>query len=158
VQEETVLQHVIRSDRVRERYLKEANGKLPLNTDNVKGHIILTLLIVLSTALDGATDPTKPVKALRTVKHERLLRKLDETRQIALRRSGARGWDARKVLIATEEEVKASEEKLNEDLSDIEATVLSRETKEAAEMLADIQTALELVSVISVNGWLYTTY
>jgi hypothetical protein len=81
------------------------------------------------------------------VRHERLLRRLDEAHQIALRRSGARGSKARKTLIATEEEVKVSEGQLNEDLSEMEVSALSQETKEAAEMLADVQTALEMVSI-----------
>jgi ATP-binding cassette subfamily F protein 3 len=81
------------------------------------------------------------------VLHERLLRKLDEARLIATRRSGARGLKARKLLIATEEEVKISEERLNEDLSTIEASVLSEDTKLAAETLADVQTSLEMVSI-----------
>jgi hypothetical protein len=74
-----------------------------------------------------------------------LLRKLDEVRLIATRRSGVRGLKARQVLNATEEEAKVSEERLHENLSAIEATVLSEETKLAAETLADVQTALEMV-------------
>src|ERR1700742_2130951 len=98
VQEETVLEHVIRSNHVRERYLKESQSK-SLSFPKILSCGCLTVPLVLSTALDGHANPSKPIKALRTVRHERLLRKLDEAHQTALRRSGARGLKARKALI-----------------------------------------------------------
>jgi ATP-binding cassette, subfamily F, member 3 len=107
--------------------------------------INLQALLELSSALDAQTDPTRPVRAVREVKHERLLSKLDQAKLTAQRRSGARGLKARKDLNATEDEVKESQAGLDQDLGGIEAAVLSKETQEAAEMLADIQAALEMV-------------
>ena len=52
---------------------------------------------------------------------------------------------ARKALIAVEEELNLSQEKLDEDPTTIGAEELGRETQAAAEMLADVQSALELV-------------
>jgi ATP-binding cassette subfamily F protein 3 len=53
-------------------------------------------------------DSSAPVKAYRKVSHERLEHRLAEIRQIALRRSGARGAKAKKELIKTEEEFAVS--------------------------------------------------
>jgi ATP-binding cassette subfamily F protein 3 len=77
--DETVLQHVIRSDRVRERYTHEAK--------------------VLGEAIDDAADAMAPVRAYRKIRHERMALQLKECHRIAERRSGARGKEARKELI-----------------------------------------------------------
>jgi ATP-binding cassette subfamily F protein 3 len=87
-----------------------------------------------------------PVTAGRKVRHERLLRRLDEHRQVAAKLSGARGSKAKKTLLATEEDVKVSEDGLGVSIDDIEPAVLAKETQLAAEMLADVQTSLEVVS------------
>jgi hypothetical protein len=86
-----VLQHVVRSDRKRERLLHEER--------------------VLSSAIENVQEPTAAVVAYRKVCHERLEQRTHEARQIALRRSGARGAKARKTLIQLEAELKESEEK-----------------------------------------------
>jgi hypothetical protein len=86
-----VLQHVVRSDRKRERLLHEER--------------------VLSSAIENVKEPTAAVVAYRKVCHERLEQRTHEARQIALRRSGARGAKARKTLIQLEAELKESEEK-----------------------------------------------
>lgn len=125
LKEETVLQHVVRSDRVRERYLREAQ--------------------ILSAAVNHASDPMAPVKAYRQVGHERLSRTVEEARQIAARRSGARGLKARKQLIEAEENLVASQLRLEEGEGDIGHARLSEETQAAADMLAGIQSALELM-------------
>lgn len=125
LKEETVLQHVVRSDRVRERYLREAQ--------------------ILSAAVNHASDPMAPVKAYRQVGHERLSRTVEEARQIAARRSGARGLKARKQLIEAEENLVASQLSLEEGEGDIGHARLSEETQAAADMLAGIQSALELM-------------
>jgi ATP-binding cassette, subfamily F, member 3 len=103
------------------------------------------LWVVLATALDAQGDPTKPVKAYRLLSHERLETKLHQSQQVALRRSGARGKDARKALILVEEELAASDERLKEDLSNIDTTVLSKETQAAADMLVEVQSQLEMM-------------
>lgn len=87
----TVLQHVIKSDRKRERLLQEER--------------------MLSSAIENVKVPTAAVVAYRKVCHERLEQRTHEARQIALRRSGARGAKARKTLLQLEAEVKESEER-----------------------------------------------
>lgn len=59
--------------------------------------------------MNHASDPMAPVKAYRQVGHERLSRTVEEARQIAARRSGARGLKARKQLIEAEENLAASQ-------------------------------------------------
>ena len=87
----TVLQHVVKSDRRRERLLHEER--------------------TLSPAIEDAKDPTAAVRAYRRIYLERLEHRMHEARQIALRRSGARGAKARKTVVQLEEELKESEAK-----------------------------------------------
>ena len=54
-------------------------------------------------------NPLSPVRALRKIRHERLEREFLEVEKAARLRSGARGWDARKVLIIYEKKVEESE-------------------------------------------------
>ena len=82
LESETVLQHVVRSDRVRERYVREAK--------------------MLSEAIENSIDSMAPVRAYRRIGHERLALQLKEGHRIAERRSGARGKLARKELIKLE--------------------------------------------------------
>lgn len=104
VEEESVLQHVIRSDAVKERYNMEAKRKL--SALHVWSNI-LTFNIVLSEGLDSQeSDPSRPILAYRQVRHQRLLMKMEEIISFAERRSGARGNNARKTLIEAEDEVK----------------------------------------------------
>lgn len=65
--------------------------------------------IVLSKAFDEQSDTLGPVRAYRRLKHERLQRKLFQAERTARLRSGARGYDARKELIAVEKEVSDAE-------------------------------------------------
>ena len=65
---------------------------------------------ILSMAIENTKDPTAAVHAYRKVCHERLERRVHEARQIELRRSGARGAKARKILLQLEAELKQSEE------------------------------------------------
>ena len=107
---------------------------------------------MLSEALDAQeTDPTQAIKAYRTVSHQRLGMKLAETISFAERRSGARGKNARKLLNDMDEEVKPIEQCPSEDLTAIEPVVLSREMQAAADVLADAQSALEMVGVAIVS-------
>lgn len=123
--EETVLQHVISSDRIRERCMREAKS--------------------LSDAIDHPSDPMAPVRAYRKLSHERLLVQLKEAHRIAERRSGARGKLARKELIKLEERVEESKVKLEQDETNIDPSTLSKETQAAADMLTSIQSSLALM-------------
>jgi ATPase subunit of ABC transporter with duplicated ATPase domains len=121
---ETVLQHVLRADEARERLQRESR--------------------ILSTALESR-DPTLPMHAYRRLSHERLEKRLLEARKIAERRSGARGATARRVLNTMEEEVAKSEERVNEDLSGLEAGIVASETKAAVDMLSEVSSQLEMM-------------
>ncbi|KAF7192270.1 putative ABC transporter ATP-binding protein C29A3.09c [Pseudocercospora fuligena] len=118
----SVLEYVVRSNEERERLLREEK--------------------MISEALERVEDSTAVVKAYRKVCHERLERRLHEVRQIALRRSGARGRKTREEESKLEGEVEASGKRLSEE-SNAEDT--ANELKKAAEMLADVQTSLELM-------------
>ena len=74
----TVLQYVIRSDAKREQLLRESR--------------------ILSNAFEATKDPNAPVRACRQLSHERLERELEQLRQVAIRRSGARGAKTRIAL------------------------------------------------------------
>lgn len=125
--DETVVHHVVRSDRVRERHTKEAK--------------------ILSDAIDNSTDPMAPVRAYRRVMHDRLALLLKEGNRIAERRSGARGKLARKELIKLEERFEESERRLEENEHDVDPTQMSEGTQAAADMLASVQGTLELMDV-----------
>ena len=125
LQDETVLQHVVRSDRARERCLREAKA--------------------LSEAVENERDPMAPIRAARRIKHERLTMQLKEAHRIAERRSGARGKLARKELVKFEERFEESKAKLEQDESEIDAETVSNETRDAADMLSAVQTTLEMM-------------
>lgn len=118
-----MLEYVVRSDTQRELLLHEAN--------------------TLEKAIENSADPIAGVRAYRRISHERLGRKLEQVRQIALRRSGGRGADAKKVLLKTEAEFETSKERLE---GEIGASEMGEESQKAAEMLVEVQTSLELVS------------
>jgi ATPase subunit of ABC transporter with duplicated ATPase domains len=126
IQEETVLEHVMRSDATRELLLGEVN--------------------VLIKGVENQKNSLAAVKAYREVSHARLGKRLDESRLIATRRSGARGKKAREELNKMEEEFEQSKARLEEDLSGLDANTVSVETKAAVDMLSEVQSALELVS------------
>ena len=66
------------------------------------------LQTVLSKAIEDSDDPLAPVRAMREVRHERLQRDFFEVEKAARLRSGARGYDARKVLITYEKKMEDS--------------------------------------------------
>jgi hypothetical protein len=120
--DETVLQHVLRSDQKRERLLREARQ--------------------LSAAFEDTSNPLAAVSAYRKISHGRLEDEVAAARQIAIRRSGARGAQSRKVLIKLEEALALSEQTISSEISPDE---VSEESRKAAEVLAEIQLSLELV-------------
>lgn len=125
VEEETVLQHVVRSDRVRERYTREAK--------------------ILSDAVENARDAMVPIRAYRHIQCERLALRLKEAHRIAERRSGARGKLARKELIKLEERCEEAKKKVGEKEGEVDPTQLSEDTQAAADLLSGIQASLELM-------------
>jgi hypothetical protein len=107
--EHTVLEHVVHSDARQELAIKEAESAF-LICDDFDLVIASSLFSLpgLSNALDNVNDVLAVVRTVRKLKHERLLRKLAEMKEIASRRSGARGNKARKELILLETQVAAS--------------------------------------------------
>ncbi|KAM4056946.1 ABC transporter [Hirsutella rhossiliensis] len=91
----------------------------------------------------GAADADAPVRALRAVKHERLQKRLFRLDKEARLRSGARGMQARKALVAFEKVVAESSHTLGQPDHEITADTLQAETQEAADMLADLQLQVE---------------
>jgi ATPase subunit of ABC transporter with duplicated ATPase domains len=125
IKDETVLEHVVRSDRAREVLLKEA--------------------AVLAEGVEHQADPLAAVRAYRQISHARLEKKLEESRLIATRRSGARGKKAREELNKVEEEFERSKGRLVDDLLTLDPATVSEETKAAVDMLAEVQSSLEMV-------------
>lgn len=84
-QNETVLEHVVRSDKDRERLLSEMQR--------------------LSSGASNADAPILAVRAYREIQHERRERDLADARHMAIKLSGARGAKARKIALNLEAEV-----------------------------------------------------
>jgi ATP-binding cassette subfamily F protein 3 len=126
IKEETVLEHVIRSDQAREKLVKEGS--------------------VLAAGVEHQADPLAAVRAYRQISHARLEKNLEESNLIATRRSGARGKKAREELIKMEEEFEQSKARLAADLSTLEPAAVSEETKAAVDMLSEVQSSLELMN------------
>ena len=101
---ETVLEHVVHSDKRRQRALREAKREMLSSCISEQP---LNVAAVLSQALES-THPLAIVRTVRKLQHEYLERKLAEVKEIASRRSGARGAKARKELIAAEGKVAES--------------------------------------------------
>lgn len=128
----TVLQHVVRSDRVRERYTREAR--------------------ILSDAVENAKDAMAPVRAFRRIQAERLGLRLKEAHRIAERRSGARGKLARKELVKLEELCQEATKAVEEEENDVDPTRMSEDTQAAADTLASIQASLELMDAAAAEA------
>ncbi|QPG94910.1 hypothetical protein C2857_007289 [Epichloe festucae Fl1] len=90
-----------------------------------------------------ASDPYSPVRALRSLKHERLQKRLFRLDKDARLRSGARGMQARKALVAFEKVVAESDAMINQPGNEITPEILQAETQEAADMLAVLQIQIE---------------
>ncbi|KAH0496952.1 hypothetical protein TgHK011_004290 [Trichoderma gracile] len=91
----------------------------------------------------NASDPYAPVRALRSLKHEKLQKRLFVVDKDARLRSGARGLQARKALVAFEKAVEDSRALVEQPDDEISAEALQAETQEAADMLADLQSQIE---------------
>ena len=125
LEDETVLQHVVRSDRVKERYTREAK--------------------VLGDAIENGADAMAPVRAYRHIQTERLALKLKEAHRVAERRSGARGKLARKDLLKLEERYEAAKQSVGEDETAVDPQQMSEDMQGAADLLSGIQASLELM-------------
>nr|POE87815.1 abc transporter f family member 3 [Quercus suber] len=128
---ETVLQHVIRADKRRERLLYEARR--------------------LSEALQDTDDPTAPAHVYRDLMHQKLEEQTAHSKLIAARQSGARGLKARKTLIQLEKELSHSAESLA-SVTTVESTTVAHETEKACDMLTDVQIALEAMNASAADA------
>lgn len=122
---ETVLQHVIRSNKQRERLLEESRR--------------------LSEASENSIDSMAMIKVYRELTHQRLQRQVNETSIISARQSGARGFKVRRTLQNLEEELAQSTTRLS-NLVLPEAADEASEIKSAFDMLAEVQLALDLMN------------
>ncbi|PHH65905.1 hypothetical protein CDD81_1274 [Ophiocordyceps australis] len=98
---------------------------------------------VLGQGVEGASGQYSAVKALRTLKHWRLQKRLFVLDKNARLRSGARGLQARKALAAHEKKLAESQRRLDEAEADMAAEAVEAETQEAAELLAELQLQVE---------------
>ncbi|KAI1130479.1 ABC transporter [Nemania abortiva] len=99
-------------------------------------------LEVLARGVESA-NPFDALRGLRRVRRERLQKDLFLKAKDAKLRSGARGMQARKALIATEKQVAEFDILYEQKDEEISPEALAKETTEAAEMLADLQLSIE---------------
>ena len=104
---------------------------------------VIEELDILSKALESSNNPLAPVRALRQVKHGRLEFEFFQVQKQASLRSGARGYDARKVLIAFEKKVEGSKALLNQDDAEMDEETIAKETQEAVSLQSELLATLE---------------
>ncbi|KAI8959959.1 P-loop containing nucleoside triphosphate hydrolase protein [Daldinia sp. FL1419] len=97
---------------------------------------------VLSRGIDDG-DPYSALRAFRKVQHGRLQKELFLKDKDARLRSGARGMQARKALIAIEKKAADFQLKYEQKDEEISPETLVKETNEAADMLANLQLQIE---------------
>ncbi|KAI0882753.1 P-loop containing nucleoside triphosphate hydrolase protein [Annulohypoxylon maeteangense] len=105
-------------------------------------HVVQQEIDILSKGVEGG-DSFSALRAFRKVRHERLQKELFLKDKDARLRSGTRGMQARKALIATEKKVAKFQSQCEEKDEDISPETLAKETNEAADMLADLQLQVE---------------
>lgn len=101
----STLRHVIDEATSKDLIEEEIKG---LRRQYDSGNPILINITALEVGVEAA-DPLAAVRALRTLKHERLQKRLFRLDKDARLRSGARGFAARKTLVAFEKVVAESE-------------------------------------------------
>ena len=114
-------------------------------------HGIMLSGAALSKAIESG-DTSAPVKAFRDLSHADLERDFFEVQKMAKLRSGARGAEARKVLIEYERKMEASKANLEQLKEKIEDDVVEEETKKAVEMLEGLQTELSTMQTADVEA------
>ncbi|ELR02371.1 hypothetical protein GMDG_05435 [Pseudogymnoascus destructans 20631-21] len=117
----TVLQHVIEGDQSRTALIQDLQALAGTDADR--------------------EDVITQVRRYRQMRYNRLNRDLLEVQNNAYRRSGARGSQARKDLIAFEKEVAEATEKLAEEITDSPA--IQDEFLTASSLLVDLEAELE---------------
>ncbi|KAI1807629.1 P-loop containing nucleoside triphosphate hydrolase protein [Daldinia bambusicola] len=97
---------------------------------------------ILSNGVDGG-NPFGALRAFRNIHHGRLQKELFLRDKDARLRSGARGMQARKALVAMEKKVAEFKREYDQKDEDISPETLADETSKAADMLADLQLQVE---------------
>ncbi|KAI5463410.1 P-loop containing nucleoside triphosphate hydrolase protein [Mariannaea sp. PMI_226] len=100
----------------------------------------------------NASDSYAPVRALRQLKHHRHQQRLFRLDKDARLRSGARGLQARKALVAFEKVVAESSALIEQSNEEITAETLQTETQEAIDMLADLQIQIDPARVAEIES------
>ncbi|KAK6087443.1 ABC transporter [Seiridium cupressi] len=99
-----------------------------------------------------STSAYAALRGLRKVQHERLQKELFLKDKDARLRSGARGMQARKALVAMEKEVAAFQNIYEEKDEDITPEMLAKETSNAADMLAELELQVEPSKIAEVES------
>ncbi|KZF25583.1 putative ABC transporter [Xylona heveae TC161] len=123
----TVLQKVMQSD--------EAKNNLSQKID------------ILSAAFEDTDDTFNPIRASRQLKHEELETQLCLAQKNASLRSGSRGLQARKELLAMEAKITASADLLCQSKDDLDPSMFQQETQAAVDLLSDMQSHFEAIRI-----------
>ncbi|KFX92594.1 hypothetical protein V490_05303 [Pseudogymnoascus sp. VKM F-3557] len=110
--------------------------------DRSRTALIQDLKVLAGTDADRE-DAISQVQRYRQMRYNRLNRELLEVQNNAYRRSGARGSQARKDLIAFEKEVAEATEKLEEEITDPDSPAIQDEFLTASSLLVDLEAELE---------------
>ncbi|KAK5633207.1 hypothetical protein RRF57_008921 [Xylaria bambusicola] len=105
----------------------------------------------LSQAVES-TNPFDAIRSLRRIRRERLQKDLFLKAKDAKLRSGARGMQARKALIAAEKTVTEFDAIYVQKDNEISPETLAKETSEAAELLADLQLQIEPSKIAEIEA------
>ncbi|KAK9351783.1 P-loop containing nucleoside triphosphate hydrolase protein, partial [Lipomyces doorenjongii] len=125
----TVLQYVLESDKYRNELLSQHD--------------------LLSHALNDTTDSLSVVRVMRQIRHDRLLKEFSYVEKMARLRSGARGLQARKELIAMEKKVSESSALL---LAKPSSSTLQQDSQEAVDILSQLQSELDMMQATDLEA------
>ncbi|KAI1115257.1 ABC transporter [Nemania sp. NC0429] len=99
-----------------------------------------------------SSNPLDALRSLRRVRRERLQKDLFLKAKDAKLRSGARGMQARKALIAAEKTVAEFDVLYEQKDEEISPEAIARETSEAAEMLVGLQLSMEPSKIAEIES------
>ncbi|KAK9385877.1 P-loop containing nucleoside triphosphate hydrolase protein [Lipomyces mesembrius] len=125
----TVLQYVLESDKYRNELLSQHD--------------------LLSHALNDTTDSLSVVRVMRQIRHDRLLKEFSYVEKMARLRSGSRGLQARKELVAMEKKVSESSALL---LAKPSSSTLQQDSQEAVDILSLLQSELDMMQATDLEA------
>ena len=106
---------------------------------------------ILSSAVHNTRDVYAPVRAIRQIRHERLKKQLFEMDKDARLRSGARGLQARKALVAFEETIAESAAKVDQEQDEITEADLKEESEAALNLLTELESQLDPMTLVDLK-------